>query len=626
MKTVFLLIVLSVSGILTAQEQFRYSSEAETVFTQGLELYTAGSYENAADVFETGVNINPVHQRTTACYMMAAKSWLTIHEEAQALFLMNNLLKRFPETEYAREAHFTLGIINYALKANKESVKEFLLVREYEISDEMKLRAESLIDSIVTFVLTPVEREELANEIQNEFIQSLVERIASTPPQVITEPPKEIVPSTERSKVIRIGAVLPLMEKSSATAIKKAAEDLLEGMTIAQKQFEERNPDIGIDLQVRDEERDSSTAKKLTKQFVSDSQVLAMIGPLFSNTTQSCAPIANEGELPLITPTANAVGLAGLGSYIFQANADIGMHGKALARYAVNDLGLTTFAVIAPNNPNIKIIVNDFIAEVKHLGATVLANESYESSSDDLSKQFLALRRSTKSTEPLVSFEKKITKQVRAKIIDAGVTPELLDSLIDVKGKIGVTKLFGKNGLRKAESLNLKIVTPKSIAEVKEIPLYAIEGVFAPVVSSEDIGVISSLLTYYSIRTQLLGGEEWYDEGTLQTQRRYAEGAIFCSDFYIDDNNPMVGIIQQHLKRKPTKYSLFGYDALNLVLSCIEHGESTRDDIQECLSNVRDWKGVHSSVTLSGGRVNKTIQILQFKDGEVRRLAEVVVE
>jgi len=629
LKIVFLLVLSFVSGILFAQEQFQYKPEAETLFTKGLELYTTGSFENAAELFESVVNMNPVHQRTTACYMMAAKAWLNLHEEAQALFLMNNLLKRFPESQYAREAHFTLGIVNYDLKSNKESVKEFLKVREYENKDDLTIRSESLVDSIITFVLTPTERQELATETQDNFVKDIVARNAAlvpTPPPVKIEPPKEPTPSKERLKVISIGALLPLMEKSSQTAVKMAAEDVLAGMKIAQSQFEKKNPDIGIDLQVSDEERDSSTAKKLTKAFASDRHVLAMIGPLFSNTTQSCAPIANERGLPLITPTANAVGLAGMGDYIFQANADIAMQGKALARYAVNDLGLTTFAIIAPNNPTIKTIVNDFIAEVKHLGASILANESYESSGDDLSKQFINLRKSSKNSEPLVSFEKRITKQTRNKIITSGVAASFLDSLIDHKGKIGVTKLFGKNGLRKAEALNLKIITPKSIAEQKEVPIYSIEGVFAPVVSSEDIGVISSLLTYYSIRTQILGGEEWYDEGTLQTQRRYADGAIFCSDYFINDNDSMVTVIQQHLKKKPTKYSLFGYDALNLVLSCIEHGESTRDDLKDCLSNIRDWKGVHSSVTLKGGRVNKTIQILQFKNGEVNRLAEVVVE
>ena len=94
--------ILSVS-LSVAQENFRYNEEAEQLFQQGIELYEFGSFENAAEAFEQALNINPVHQRTTASYIMAAKSWLQLHEHAQALFLMNNLLKRFPETEYARD-------------------------------------------------------------------------------------------------------------------------------------------------------------------------------------------------------------------------------------------------------------------------------------------------------------------------------------------------------------------------------------------------------------------------------------------------------------------------------------------------------------------------------------------
>jgi ABC-type branched-subunit amino acid transport system substrate-binding protein len=202
----------------------------------------------------------------------------------------------------------------------------------------------------------------------------------------------------------------------------------------------------------------------------------------------------------------------------------------------------------------------------------------------------------------------------------------LVDSLIETRGKIPVSKLFGANGLRKAESLKMKIINPKSHASNVEVPVYAIQGVFVPVVSPEDIGVIASQMTYYNIKAQLLGSAEWYDEAILETQRRYLNGVIFCSDYFIDDSDDATIAFQSKLKRRPTKYSLFGYDVMKMLTSCFESGAVKRDDVRDCLANVQQFEGLHSLISLKPNRVNRVMQILQFKDGEVKRLQEVIVD
>ncbi|MBI3189468.1 MAG: ABC transporter substrate-binding protein [Ignavibacteriales bacterium] len=628
MKQTILFVLLFIVSTGFAQEQFRVNEEAEQLFQQGIELYEFGSFENAAESFETALNINPVHQRTTASYMMAAKSWLQLHEHAQALFLMNNLLKRFPETEYAREAHFTLGVTLYNLNQNNNAAREFFVAIDSTKYDKLTQRSEELLDSLARFVLPLSEVQELLNETTNSNTQQILLRVVAEKTIVEKKEEEQTEPVVKiiKEKTIHVGVLLPLMEKLSAGPVKKAAEDILDGIKIAQEEFEQANEDFSVMLEVKDTERDSIIAKKGTKELAGNNKISVIIGELFSNITQACAPIANEEEIPLITPTANMTGLAAMGSYIFQANADVSMHGKALAQYAVNHLGMTTLAVLAPNNPMIKIITNDFINEAKLLGAKIIASEEYEKSSNDLSKQFIAIRKATANTEPLVSFDARINKALRKKIIQAGAHTELVDSLIDRRGKIPVSRLFGTNGLRKAESLKLKIINPKSHASNVEVPVYAIQGIFVPVVSAEDIGVIASQMTYYNIKTQLLGSAEWYDEAQLESQRRYLNGVIFCSDYFIDDSDESVIAFQNQLKRRATKYSLFGYDVMKMLLSCFEGGATSRQQVRDCLNGVQQWEGLHSMISLKPNRVNRVMQILQFKDGEVKRVREIIVD
>lgn len=614
---------ISASG--NAQEQFRHNAEAETLFSRGLEMYHAGSFENAAELFETALNINPIHQRTTASYLMGAKSWLSIREEAQAMFLLNNFLKRFPQSEYAREAHFTLGTTYFLLQEYTSSVKEFLNVLQPGVRDERTIKSELILDSLVRFVLSPSETKELSDETQNDFLKELIARnetALSSDPE--SSPPP--VPKRRKTKTIGIGALLPLMSASSGSSIKKAAEEVIEGMTIAQAQFEETDTEIEIVLDVKNTELDSFLAKNIVKEFSSDNNTVALIGPLFSNMVQACVPEASAGKIPLVAPIANTVGLAGMSEYIFQANADLAMHGKALAHYAVKQLAMTSLGVIAPNNPTANTLTSAFIAEAKRLGANVTAHETYEKISDDLSQKFLALRKSNVRSEPQVSFEKKISGSLRKRIIKAGASATLVDSLIASRGRVPVSRLFETNGLKTARALNLTIINPRSTASNMELPISTIQGVFAPVASSDDIGVIASQMMYYNIKAQLLGSAEWYDESQLEIQRRYAEGVIFCSDYFMNENDPAFISLQQQLRKKPTKYTLFGYDTMNLILSCIERGSITRESLRDCLSNIQFWEGAHSTVTLSKGRVNRVVQILQFDEGVVQRVTEVTVE
>jgi hypothetical protein len=77
------------------------------------------------------------------------------------------------------------------------------------------------------------------------------------------------------------------------------------------------------------------------------------------------------------------------------------------------------------------------------------------------------------------------------------------------------------------------------------------------------------------------------------------------------------------MKKYPSRYSALGYDIMMLLLDLIENGVRTRADLAKALSEVQDYRGIRSAITFSAGGVNSDMFILEFRDGELRKIAEV---
>lgn len=66
-----------------------------------------------------------------------------------------------------------------------------------------------------------------------------------------------------------------------------------------------------LELLVRDDKQDPEVARAVFRELVSE-QVVAVIGPMTSGIAQVLIPLANEAQLPLISPTASSPDFSGL--------------------------------------------------------------------------------------------------------------------------------------------------------------------------------------------------------------------------------------------------------------------------------------------------------------------------
>jgi len=198
---------------------------------------------------------------------------------------------------------------------------------------------------------------------------------------------------------------------------------------------------------------------------------------------------------------------------------------------------------------------------------------------------------------------------------------------MDRGAAISVYKLFGPNGKRIADSLHLPTYVVQTTIDSLDVPATGIQAIYIPINSSQEIGIVTSQIAYYNLKSQLLGSHDWYSTIELDANKRYADGVIFFPDFYVDTRDSSYNAFAKRwsdtMKRRPSTNAVIGYDALYHVASVVLRGITTRAAIAERLT--ADTASLLHGELSFNNRVNATLHVLQFKDGDIRKLQNITV-
>ena len=128
------------------------------------------------------------------------------------------------------------------------------------------------------------------------------------------------------------------------------AQELLRGVAQAQTAVNQSGNQSSIngqplEVQIIDDANDASIAAAAAQALVNDPQVLAVVGHNASNATQAAAPIYQQGQLVMISPTSSANQLSGLGDYIFRTIPTNRVMAGSLADYMLRRAGKTKLAI-----------------------------------------------------------------------------------------------------------------------------------------------------------------------------------------------------------------------------------------------------------------------------------------
>ena len=194
----------------------------------------------------------------------------------------------------------------------------------------------------------------------------------------------------------RIGAILPL-----SGDLADVGTLLREGIELAVDRYREARPTgFDVELVLLDDGSDPDNTAGLVRSL-EGRDVIAIIGPLRSESFAAASGARRNPRLPIISPTAAEVLRPSPAAYTLSDAATLeGDVAEDLARWIVRDLGLRRVAVLEPRGVGLAGAVLTFTRTVLEEGGEVLAHERYDPSLTTFQEPIEALA----SSEPDVVF------------------------------------------------------------------------------------------------------------------------------------------------------------------------------------------------------------------------------
>ncbi len=636
-------------------QQPLYDPLAEAMFQRGVAAFDRGVYRQAIAAFDSVIGIQPATQRETAALIMKAKSLFELNEYYDASKVARTFLSGHPTSRYAADANLVLARIYLRI----ERFDEARLAAQQAWRSLPKDPSASLVQEVLTAVdtvyldhtpldglynalkwgATAAERGHLwylvaQREVNRGNVPAATVALDSLTPRYVAWVPRDAVDRLRLRlsgvSTMKLGVLLPLFQGGADSPVKEIGNATYDGVLTAFQAFIDKfGKSYQISLDARDTEHDLQIATDKARALVKDSTILAIIGPVYSNEAIAAARIAGANGVPLITPTANQNGIAALGTTVFQTNPDFEQRGRAMARYAVTTLGSKVVGVLAPSDTYAKFLADGFVKEAKEEGATVAVIQWYQKGMSDLRAQFSAIRAAAllETAEPMVQFGGKMNKQDVMNLVRLGLPIRRVDSLLARSAKVSAHWLLGPRGKELLDSVGIPLWYDQSAVDSTAHPVTGIEALYCPISGPEEIGIISSQLVYSNIKTHFLGSGEWNSLSDLEANRRYCEGIQFESDTYVDSTSDafknFTGDFNKQFKKSPDRFTMYGYDATNLVLTQIANGATNRQALARALASVQSYPGVRGKIGFSDGRVNVWIHILEYDGDGIRHITEV---
>jgi branched-chain amino acid transport system substrate-binding protein len=158
-----------------------------------------------------------------------------------------------------------------------------------------------------------------------------------------------------------------------------------EGIQLAVKEINDGGGVLGKKVKVitTDDRSLSDEAKTAVERLINQDKVVALLGEIASSRSIAGAPVAQDAQVPMLSPGSTNPKVTEVGDYIFRACFIDPFQGEALARFAMDNLKHKRFAFLYPINSDYGVGLRNFIADtVKAKGGEIVADLSYTEKSD----------------------------------------------------------------------------------------------------------------------------------------------------------------------------------------------------------------------------------------------------
>jgi ABC-type branched-subunit amino acid transport system substrate-binding protein len=359
-----------------------------------------------------------------------------------------------------------------------------------------------------------------------------------------------------------VGVILPLTGVSQPFG-----ERILQGIQLAMKENDSPGKFPLISLDIRDSKGSPWEAEKAVEELATKEKVVAILGPLLSNTAEKATKKAQQMKVPLITFSQKDFS-SGNTDFLFQNSLTPSQQVQTLVDFAIKELGLRTFAAFYPNSPYGLHLKDLFAQEVSRRGGKISGMVIYQEDQTDFSQEIKVFFK----VEPIQKYNNKKNK--------------------DDEFKATIT----------------------------------IDGLFIPD-AHDCVGIILSQLAYYDIKgLTFLGTSAWNGPGLISIGGIGAEGSIFVDTFYKRDSSPLVASFVQEFRksyqRDPEILEALGYDGAKFIKDILQSKLiSSPLQLKDAMRQVQNFQGVSG---LKGfgedGKAIRILRILKVRKGQIEQV------
>lgn len=370
----------------------------------------------------------------------------------------------------------------------------------------------------------------------------------------------------------RVGVLLPLSGPAAS-----AGERVLQGIQLALRDALRKNPNLRVQLAVRDTRstvQSPGRTAEMARELIDEEKVVALIGPFFTQSAETAAPISTEKRTPFITPFAIRLQMKKEQEWMFRNSLTSKLQGQGVAVYAVQELGLRNFAVLYPDNEDGRELAEQFTAQVDRLGGKVVKLVPFSPAANDFGAQM-----------------------------------RTLGGLDDAQIR------------RKKRALGLKKNDPYEL----KLPF---EAIFIPGYHNKVVLIAPQIPFYNMKRIRLLGAHGWNNPDLIRYGEHYIEGAVFVDGFFPGSEEPRVTDFVARFRRlfgqDPGIFAALGYDTASILFEGLTRGASTRSLMREFIARLRGFDGVMGLIDMGpDGDAQRQLFVLTVRRKTIRHLQMV---
>lgn len=547
---------------------------ASVVYDRAVAFYKAGQYDSTISVIRGFLKINGKDPETEYLVPLVNEAFIRKGDYPSVRRLFSMFRQKFPSSSFMPRLWYQKGIADARLKHYPDAFNDFSSAMSGGLSSVL----ESSLITNVELICANMSLEELSPLVSvgsQAKIQEIVRyyeivKLTSVgqfgkaqvqadifrsnfPKSRFDSSVKDFVgrAKEQEKSSVQIGLLAPLSGDAA-----EIGKKVVQGAQLAFEQYNSQSGQM-IKPVILDTKGNMMENARRTKELIDVHKVPVILGPVLSQDAIVSAAMVLGKSTMMLTPTATEDGIAQLGGNIFQMNVSIGTLARKIASYAMDNLNMKEFAILAPQTEYGLTLANSFKDELKKKNIDVVAEEYFEEGANDFSVQFGELR-----NKLLQRYFEKMSAE---------------------KGNVYKGKISRTDSSKYSDST------------------LSVSGLFIPA-EAEDVVMLAPQVAFNRIRTQILGSNGWQSKKVIQDGSTYVQGAMISATVEPDQSSKewmeFKKVFKTRFNYEPDRISALGYDAANLVINAVrESGSDNSSKIAEALSKVHGYQGLSGMVS-----------------------------